>query len=228
MIIPRFAINTVEGTQASTGNAKLAATIFAFDVPLNASEPYTTQAGDGISGVRILWNFEAPQDGNSPKEIIQKWHDEKWKALNPDNPLTKCYDAFQAMDDLVSAARRKTGFPTHRGPSLKVASTRHAAILIGMDHPLLGWTWHGDQALWHFREGAGADMALINDPRLYQKLPDSAISYVKGAIMGHESMVAMIHDIRQVRVEHKGRVAIIGKDIPKAQLDSLEKILYRK
>jgi hypothetical protein len=228
MIIPRFAINTVEGTQASTGNAKLAATICAFDVPLHPSMPWDTQAGDGIQGVRITFNFEAPQDGNSPKEIIQKWHDQKWKALNPDNPLTKCYDAFLILDRMVSCAKSKTGFPIHKGASVKVQNNRHAAILAAMGHPIMGWTWHGDTAIWHFHECTGADMALIADARLYEKLPDADISYVKGAVLGHEAILKKCTEIRQARIEHKGRIIIIGKDIPKNLLDSLEKIAYRK
>ena len=41
-------------------------------------------------------------------------------------------------------------------------------------------------------------------------------------------MVKVIKQIQFARVEHRGRVALIGRDMQKRQIDALEKILFRK
>ncbi len=85
-----------------------------------------------------------------------------------------------------------------------------------------------DQTDIHALQLAAADAALYDDPALYTKLPDSGISYAKGAITGHERMVEAIKNIQFARVEHRGRVALIGRDCAGEKLNQLEKILYRK
>jgi hypothetical protein len=99
---------------------------------------------------------------------------------------------------------------------------------MALGHPLIGWRRSDRVTTWCFHQAAAADAALYDDANLYTRLPDASISYAKGAIVGHEAMIALVKDIQYARVEHKGRAALIGRDMPKNKLDQLERILYRK
>lgn len=227
--IPRFAVSQVAGETQSVDNLQIAAVIYAFDVPLLADRPYDTQAGDGIKGVRVIWNFDQRDaGGNSPKKIAEKYYDENWLKLNPDHPLTVCKRAFDKHAELKNYLRSRRGLDTYNGAACRVTNTRKAAVLLALGHKLLGWQKNDYVTTWCFHEAAAADAALYDDKDLYDKLPDAAISYARGAILGHEAMVAASKNIQTARVTHKGRVALIGRDIEKQAQDTIEKLLFRK
>ena len=227
-IIPRFGITPIDSLEAQTASPKLAATIYAFDVPLHPVNPYTTSAGDGINGVRVVWHFQqSDAAGNSPARIIRMWNDAEWLALNPNNPLAICREAFDQYFKLKGEIGNLTG-RQYFGPGVPITNTRKAAVLAGLGHRILGHRRNPQVTTWVFDEAAAADAALYDDPNLFKRLPDAAISYAKGAIIGHENMIAAMKEIQYARVEHKGRVALIGRDISKQKLESIEKLLYRK
>jgi hypothetical protein len=229
MIVPRFGFSAIHGSSLDTDNIRLAATVFAFDVPLNRDNPYTTTAGDGINGVRVVWHFQPVAGGNSPQEIAQRWADRYWLDMFPVHPLAICRKAFTEYDNLVRAVKSKSGFDTFCGPSTTIESTRHAAILLALGHTLHGWKWHDYGASWQFHQASAADAALLADERLYDKLPDHPISYAKGALIGHEYMTKhVLSTIGNAQVQHRGRTAIIGRNTPKNLQDQIEKLLYRK
>ncbi|MGA0019466.1 MAG: hypothetical protein ACO3IL_05685 [Steroidobacteraceae bacterium] len=228
-ILPKFGITTIDSAAHSTANPRLAATIYAFDVPLHAENPYTTSAGDGIANVRVIWNFtQTDRAGNSPSEIAKRWHDSAWIERTPNDPLAICRRAFDEFDRLKGMMQMGRGLPQHYGAACRVTNTRKAAVMSALGHPLIGWQRNPRVTTWCFHEAAAADAALYDDPALYTKLPDSGISYAKGAITGHERMVEAIKNIQFARVEHRGRVALIGRDCAGEKLNQLEKILYRK
>mgnify|MGYP003624707504 len=232
MKLPRLQIQTIDGLSSDIQSTPLASTIYAFDVKLAKENPYSTQAGDGIPGrnLRVTWHFQSEPGGSSPKVIAQRWHDQAWLANNPDDPLTLCKKAFDAFFHMKTCIRERRGFDAFdiTQPSCRVENTRIAACLVGMGHPVIGWHWTDFGAAWHFDQTAATDAALLHDEHLIGKLPNTTISYVKGAIFGHAAMLGVVKEIQSTRIEHKGRTAIIGKHIPKAKLDSLEKILFRK
>jgi hypothetical protein len=228
-ILPKFGVTTIDSAAHSTANPRLAATIYAFDVPLHEANPYTTSAGDGIVDVRVVWNFaQTDKAGNSPAEIAARWIDNVWMQRNETHPLAICKSAFAWHDKLKEMIEHGRGLPQHYGPAVVISNTRKAAVMAALGHPLIGWHRKPQNVLWCFAQAAAADAALYEDAALYTKLPDASISYAKGAILGHERMVAAIKSIQFARVEHRGRVALIGRDCAGEKLNQLEKILYRK
>jgi len=149
-------------------------------------------------------------------------------AENPDHPLAICRQAFEHHAKLKSYLRAGRGPSMFYGASCKVTNTRKAAVLMAMGHPLMGWLRNDQVTTWCCHEAAAADAALYDSPDLYDRLPDEAISYARGAILGHEAMIAASKQIQTAVVTHRGRKAFIGKDISKPQLDALERVLYRK
>ena len=229
MNIPRFGFASVDGSSADVNNPRLAATIYAFDVPLNEANPYATAVGDGINGVRVTWHFQQSSAcGNSPKLIASHWSDRRWIEANPTHPLAMCKAAFGFLENLSLAIKENRGFPLYHGAACRITNTRKAAVMQALGHPIIGWRRNEKVTTWCFPEAAATDALLYDDEQLYDRLPDAAISYIKGALVGHEAMIVAINDIQFARVEHRGRIAMIGKHIPKKQLDQIEKILFRK
>ena len=226
----RFRVESLDGLAADIQSTVLAAVIYAFDVPLKKGGEYSVQAGDGIKGIRATWHFQSDTEGNSPKVIINRWKDEAWQAQNPGDPLTRCKVAFDAFFHMKKSLKERRGYDNFdtTKPSCRVENTRMAACLVGMGHPVIGWHWTDMGAAWHFDQTAATDAHLIHDEQLISKVPDCDVAYVKGAIFGHEAMLRELHDPKEFRVEHKGRIATIGKHIPQGKLDSLERIFYRK
>jgi len=228
-ILPQFAVTTIDNAYSEVADTRLAATIYAFDVPLHKEQPYTTSAGDGVKGVRVVWHFHQPDPaGNSPKEIVRLWTDSPWQERNPHDPLTVCKQAFENYEHLRRMLQLGRGLSHHAGPCAAVTNTRKASVMCALGHPLIGWRRNDRVTTWCFHQAAAADATLYDDPALYAKLPDAAISYAKGAILGHEKMVDCIKQIQFARVEHRGRVALVGKDMTPDKINALEKILYRR
>jgi hypothetical protein len=228
-VIPRYSLSVIDGQTGDVDNLPCAATIYAMDVPLHPANPYSTQAGDGIKGVRVIWHFHQPDlAGNSPQKIARLFHDTVFQQRNPNDPVTVCANAFREFSTLKQMIHHGRGLQAHYGPACRVTNTRKAAVLIALGHPLLGWIRNPQVTTWCFHEAAAADAALYDDPTLYSKLPDAPISYARGALLGHEAMVDVAKKAQFARVTHRGRSALIGKDISKEDLNTLEKLLYRK
>jgi len=228
-ILPKFAVTTIDSASASTANPRLAATIYAFDVPLHESNPYTVTAGDGLKETRVVWNFnQSDRAGNSPAEICTRWHDQPWLDANPNNPLAVCKAAFEWFEQMMHMLKIRRGLDYYDGACVEITNTRKAAVLAALGHPLVGWKTRPVVTTWCLHQAAAADALLYDDAALYTKLPDAAISYARAAILGHEAMIKAIKDIQFARVEHRGRVATIGRDLGGEKLNQLEKILYRK
>lgn len=223
-----FEIQTVDGLVTDVSNIQLAATIVAFDVPLHPSNPFSTQAGDGLISSRVTWHFSGASPlGDTAANIGERWSNEQWIAQNPNHPLAICRATFGWMATLMDGIKSGQGFSFYHGAAVRITNTRKAAVMAALGHRLLGWQRNDRVTTWCFHEAAASDAALF-DGDIYTNLPTAAISYAKGAILGHEMMVKAVKDIQFARVEHRGRTAIIGKDISQNKLDQLEKILYRK
>jgi hypothetical protein len=213
-----------------TANPKLASTLYAFEVPLNPTCPYQTSAGDGINGIRVVWYF-APRKtmGRSFSQICKLWHDQNWLAANPDDALSICKKTFEYFDEMKSSINNgRSRISIYPASSVKTADTRKAAVLRALGHNYFGYSRQDDVVTWVLGQSAAADAALYDDKDLYRKLPNASISYAKGAILGHRQMIKAMKEIQFARVQHKGRTAIIGKDIPPKELEIIEKLLYRK
>lgn len=222
-------MSKVTGETQDVDNLQIAATIYAFDVPLHKDNPYDVQAGDGIKGTKVIWHFaQTDAAGNSPKEIAAKFFDDVWIAANPQHPLSVCKHAFDWLADLKHMMKTGKGVSMYYGPSCRITNTRKAAVMLALGHKLLGWQRNEVVTTWCFHETTAADAALYDDEKLYEKLPDAPISYAKGAILGHLAMIDASKSVQHAVVQHRGRTAIIGKDMPKQSLDTLEKILFRK
>jgi hypothetical protein len=227
-MIPRFATVGIESTENHTDNARLAATIYAFDVPLDPSQPWSVISGDGIKGTRVVWHFAPRRDGNQPSEIAKRWYDGAWQAKNYDNPLTVCRRTFDEYSRMVAAIKAGRGYPSIPHARVTIHTTRIAAALVALGHQLDGWHASDYGTAWKFHEAAANDAALLERDDLYEKLPDSPISYARGAILGHAFMVDHIKSVTTTRHEHRGRVALIGRNCPDSHILTLEKLLYRK
>jgi hypothetical protein len=77
-------------------------------------------------------------------------------------------------------------------------------------------------------QAAASDAAMFERDDLYTVLPNAAISYAKGAILSHAYMVDLIKNVTMTQHEHRGRIAVIGRNCPDANILILEKLLYRK
>lgn len=226
--LPRYPVMHLDTMHHKVANPKLASTIYAFDVPLHESLPFATSAGDGINGVRVVWNFcQKDRAGNNPVAIAKLWHDQNWLAANPKDPLAICKKAFEEYDRLKAEIQNGRGSMAN-GSGVKTTDTRKTAVLIALGHKLLGWRRDGDVVTWLLHQASAADAALYDDRDLYRKLPSEPISYAKGAILGHKQMVKAIKEVQYARVVHGNRVATIGKDISKKDLEIIERLLYRK
>jgi hypothetical protein len=229
-VVPRFGVSNISGESADISNLQIAATVYAFDVPLHKERPYDVQKGDGIrgNGSRIIFHFNQKDGaGNSPKEIAKLYFDENWLAQNPKNPLAICRRAFDEHAKLKQMLRGGNG-ENYTGPACRITNTRKAAVMKALGHPLLGWVRNEVVTTWCFPQAADTDAILYDRDDLYTYLPDSAISYAKGAILGHEKMIALSKQVTTARVTHRGKTAYIGRDMPKHEIDVIDKLLYRK
>jgi hypothetical protein len=230
MQIPKFAVNTLDGMKTDTRNMRLAALILAMEVPLKADNPFTTQAGDGLSGVRVTWNFaECNPAGLKPGKIIQTWIDEAWCNANSGHIIPKVKRAFAEYDRLKDCARGNfAAIPTVSGNhGLRTNDTRQAAGIIVMGHPLEGKSVSGDVTFWHFKHEAAADLAAWDGYANHHQLPDTDLCILRASLQNHKKLLEVTQNIQYARVTHRGRTAIIGKDASPTEISTIERILYR-
>jgi len=227
-MIPRFATVGLESTENHTDNARLAATIYAFDVPLDPIKGWSVITGDGIKGTRVIWHFAPRPDGNQPGEIAKKWHDARWIFENKTNALSVTRRAFDEYSKMVQITKARSGFPIVKHASVTIFTTRIAAVLVALGHELIGCDHTDYGTAWKFKQCAAADASLIERGDLLEKLPDAAISYARGAILGHAVMVDKIKDITDTQHIKRNRIALIGKNCPDKCVLTLEQLFNRK
>jgi hypothetical protein len=228
-----FRVCAIGNVSSNTRNTQLAATIAAFDVPLKWPEPYTVQAGDGIEGIRVTWHFaESAPNGTQTKAMIVAWNDDEWLAANAEHPLAMARRAFRNYREMIEHVRggppvcpplSSTELMTHW-----TGDTRKAACMEAIGHPMVGYSRSEDWLRWHFRQAAAADLALYDQPDLHLQLPTSSIAYVRASLVNYAEMLKWIKTAQMIRVEHHGRIAVVGVNASKKWVDTLEKLLYRK
>jgi hypothetical protein len=225
-------MTVIDGPRGDTRNLQLAATIYAFDVPLLAEQPITTLAGDGIDGVRVTFHFEqSAPNGNSPAAIIKRWMDVVWLAENAEHPLAQAKEAFELFKRLTATAKRTTGDPLPNfagGDSVHCYDNRQAAAVWSVGNQFLGYSVRDGIYRWHFHRAAAGDLALFERGDLHEALPDLKLSYVRASLHNHKVLTGLVKSVMYLQVLHRGRVANIGTSVPQHTLDKLERILYRK
>ncbi len=221
-------LSTLEG---DTSNAKIAATAIALDVPLHPDRPWTVATGEGIKGIRTIWNFKgASIDGNTIGSITKAWHDEKWISANQNHEVARIKIAFAELSKLADTAKGKAWHydPILRGDTVSSASTAMAATLIALGHPCKGFTRGNECLFWHFDRAAASDMALWSDHNLHVKLPSTMISYIKCALLNWKTLLNECTIPEYTAVKHGARTAFVSKNDTAKTQSTLEKLLYRK
>lgn len=231
MLPTRFVGVTGEG--GATTNTRAAAALYALDVPLDLHRTLTTMAGDGINSVRVTWHFaEQSASGNSSAKMLKAWDDREYAKANPECPLVNIKAAFIAHAEIVRSI--KDGSIECRAatvPFLETPDTRTVAAMVKLGHAISGIAYRDGQYRFRFNQCAGADLAVWSgiDPRRTNH-PDTLLHALWCAFDCHKRMVDFIkRDGPQfATVQHRGRTALIGKDMEQSQLNQLEKLLYRR
>jgi hypothetical protein len=232
-MIPKTRFVGLTGEAGATTNTRAAAALYALDVPLDTARTLTSIAGDGINGVRITWHFqEASPSGNSSAKMIKAWDDREYARNNPDCPLVNIKAAFLIYADLARGIKEGTlecaAAPV---PFLETMDSKMAAGMVQLGHPLAGIAYRDGKYRFRFSQCAGADFAVWNSiDAARTKHPDTLLHALWCAFDCHSRMVDFIkQDGPQfAAVKHRGRTALIGKDMDKRDLDALEKLLYRR
>lgn len=231
MIRTRFVGVTGEG--GATTNTRAAAALYALDVPLDMARTLSSMAGDGINGIRITWHFaEASPSGDSSAKMIKAWDDREWARMNPECPLVNIKAAFVANAEIIRSI--KDGSIECRAaavPFLETPDTRTVAAMVRLGHPISGIAYRDGQYRFRFNQCAGADLAVWNsiDPTR-TKHPDTLLHALWCAFDCHKRMVDFIkrEGPQFAAVKHRGRTALIGKDMEQEQINQLERLLYRR
>lgn len=232
-MIPQTRFVGLTGEAGATTNTRAAAALYALDVPLDTARTLTSIAGDGINGVRITWHFqELSPSGNSSAKMIKAWDDAGYARANPDCPLVNIKAAFLAYAEMVRAIKEGTlECSPAAAPFLETQDTRMAACMVRLGHPIAGIAFRDGKYRFRFSQAAGADFAVWSsiDPSR-TKHPDTLLHSLWCAFDCHQRMVDFIKDSgpQFAAVKHRGRTALIGKDMDKRELDQLEKLLYRR
>ena len=223
----------VTGEGGATTNTRAAAALYALDVPLDLHRTLTSIAGDGINGVRITWHFaEVSANGDSSAKMIKAWDDREWARSNADCPLVNIKAAFLGYAEITRSIREGTLECSPAAvPFLETEDTRMVACMVKLGHPIAGIAFLNGRYRFRFDQCAGADFAVwasIDPTRT--KHPDTLLHALWCAFDCHQKMVDFIkQDGPQfAAVKHRGRTALIGKDMEQSQLDQLEKLLYRR
>jgi hypothetical protein len=223
----------VTGEGGATTNTRAAAALYALDVPLDLQRTLTSIAGDGIKGLQITWHFgEASPNGDSSAKMIKAWDDQEWARNNPDCPLVNIKAAFLAYAEIARSIKEGTlECRPADVPFLETVDTKMAACMVKLGHPISGVAYRDGKYRFRFNQCAGADFAVWNSvDSARTKHPDTLLHALWCAFDCHQRMVDFIkRDGPQfAAVKHRGRTALIGKDMEQEQINQLEKLLYRR
>lgn len=228
--LPGFNVSPILGESQDVDNLQLAAIIYALDVPLQKANGFTVQAGQGIKGNRITFHFHQPDPaGYKPKQIAEWYSSEAFRVTNPIHPVSVCAKAFEKWHEFSLIAKREKSCSFFNGGSdtVRVTNTRKAAVIAAMGRPMMGIRWSGPCCIFHFPASATVDERLY-EREIYKELPRHNLAYAKAALLSHEEMLRLAGDVSFARVEHRGKTAIIGKDVNQRGIDTLDKLLHRK
>jgi hypothetical protein len=224
---------SVSGEGGATTNTRAAAALYALDVPLDTARTLTSMAGDGVNGVRITWHFaEFSPKGESSARMIKAWDDREHARQNPDCPLVNIKQAFLIYAEIARSIKEGTiECSVAPVPFLETEDAKMAAAMVKLGHPIAGVAYRDGRYRFRFSQAAGVDFALWTtiDPTR-TKHPDTLLHALWCAFDCHHRMVDFIkRDGPQfATVQHRGRTALIGRDMQQQEIDQLEKLLYRK
>lgn len=229
--LPGFKVAPIFGESHDVDNLQLAATIYALDVPLHKDNGWTVQAGQGIKGSRVTFHFsQTDPAGYKPKQIAELYQDRRFKEENPNHPISVCSRAFSKWHEFSSIAKREKPCSFFNGSSdtVRITNTRKAAVIAAMGHPMMGIRWSGPCCIFHFPASASVDEAIYEREGIYKEIPTHNLAYAKAALLSHEEMLHLAGNVSFARVEHKGKIAIIGKDVVQRGIDTIDRLLHRK
>ena len=223
----------VTGEGGATTNTRAAAALYALDVPLDLQRTLTSIAGDGIKGLQITWHFgEVSPNGDSSAKMLKAWDDQEWARNNPDCPLVNIKAAFLAYAEIARSIKEGTlECRPAAVPFLETVDAKMAACMVKLGHPISGVAYRDGKYHFRFNQCAGADFAVWNSvDSARTKHPDTLLHALWCAFDCHQRMVDFIkRDGPQfAAVKHRGRTALIGKDMEQEQINQLEKLLYRR
>ena len=229
----RFSMVSLTSEAGATENTRAAAALTALDFPLNKARTLTSIAGDGVKGLQVTWHFEkeCPQ-GNSSALALKEWDNPKRAKEHPDCPLVAIKAAFIRSAELARFTRDEDRLDLPGPcppPFCETPDTRKAAAMERLGHPLKGVRRVGVEYRFQFAQAAAADFAAWDTPGLDVRLPDSLITYLWCSFDNHRLMVDAIKQqgAQFAAVRHRERVAYVGRDMPKTQLDQLDRLLHR-
>ena len=232
-MLPKTRFVGITGDAGATVNTRAAAALYALDVPLDIHRTLTSMAGDGINGVRITWHFaESSPNGDSSAKMLKAWDDREWAKANPTCPLVNIKAAFIAYAEIIRSIREGViECMTSPVPFLETEDTRMVACMVKLGHPITGVAFRDGRYRFRFNQCAGADFAVWSSINpTCTKHPDTLIHALWCAFDCHKRMVDFIkrEGPQFAAVSHRGRTALIGKDMEQEQINQLEKLLYRK
>jgi hypothetical protein len=223
----------VTGEGGATTNTRAAAALYALDVPLDLQRTLTSIAGDGINGLKITWHFgEVSPNGDSSAKMLKAWDDQEWARNNPDCPLVNIKAAFLAYAEITRSIKDGTiECRPATVPFLETVDTKMAACMVKLGHPISSVAYRDGKYRFRFNQCAGADFAVWNSvDSARTKHPDTLLHALWCAFDCHQRMVDFIkrEGPHFAAVKHRGRTALIGKDMEQEQINQLEKLLYRR
>jgi hypothetical protein len=232
-MLPKTRFVGITGEAGATTDTRLAAALYALDVPLDTHRTLTTMAGDGIRGVRVTWHFaEASPSGDSSAKMIKAWDDREWAKAHPECPLVNIKQAFIGYADIARGMKEGTlECFAPPGPFIETQDARMAACMVRLGHPITGIAYADGKYRFRFPQAAATDFEIwttINPART--KHPDTLLHVLWCAFDCHYRMVGFIKNSgpQFATVNHRGRTAMVGRDMEKSQIDQLEKLLYRR
>lgn len=230
-LFPGFKVAPILGESQDVDNLQLAAIIYGMDVPLHKKNGWTVQSGHGIKGNRLTFHFsQTDPAGYRPKQIAEWYNSPEFQTNNPGHPVSVCCKAFAKWHEFSSIAKREKpcSFFNGNADTVRITNTRKAAVIAAMGHPMMGIRWSGPCCIFHFPASAAVDDRLYERPDLYKEIPNHNLAYAKAALLSHEEMLHLAGSVSFARVEHKGKIAIIGKDANQRGIDTIDKLLHRK
>lgn len=231
---PRSQFVSLTAEAAATTDTRLAAAIYALDVPFEPAQMAATFAGDGIKGKLVTWYFQpANPQGHSSAAMAKAWDDAAYHKSNPDCPLVRIKAAFERKEELTKWIRERTIKPfAAQGPFIETSDTAKAAGIEKLGHPLTGIAYRDGKYWWRFSQAAAADFALWDLPgkELEERMQDALIAYLQCAFRNHRAFIDLVKKPKAnyALVKHGERTAVVGSEASKAEVDTLERLLYRR